>query len=105
MRVRSCGFFIWPPRELCARPDANSDRFAVVFGFYRVKPVAVIDIALAIFSIDEFAGFFERVNAAIADILFEFWRIEQVKDELAIIECHFAQNKAVGFEDLHASIR
>ena len=28
VRVRSCGLRICPPSELCAAPDANSDRFA-----------------------------------------------------------------------------
>ncbi len=26
VRVRSCGLSVWPPIELCAPPEANSDR-------------------------------------------------------------------------------
>ncbi len=29
VRVGSCGLRIWPPRELCAAPEANSERFAL----------------------------------------------------------------------------
>ena len=65
----------------------------------------MLAIALPVAILDKSRGLLNRPNSAITDVLDEFRRVEQFKDERRIGVGDLTKDEPVGFKDSHAVCR
>ena len=74
------------------------------FNQIKSKPVFAVTRTIAV--VDKIASLFDGTHAAVADVLYKFWSVEQFKNKLRVDGgVEFTYCEPFGFEDWHSRVR